>query len=153
MIITKDEIYGKSMLPATEDRTVATRTSSLICWMAALWFFVSPWAYFGGSEDAGGINGWAVGAVMVAASMVRMIRPMGTRAFSLVNTLLSVWVLFSPWVFGYSENTGRLTNSLCVGTIILGFSILSWMTTKDVYSRIGTSDASEQEAVENPDGL
>lgn len=144
MVITKDERYGKSPIPATQDRTVAARTSSLICWIAALWFFVSPWAYFGGSEDRGGVNGWAVGAVMVLASMARLIWPASTAGFSVLNIVLSVWVLFSPWVFGYTGNVGRLTNSLCVGVIILGFSIMSWMIHRDIYSRIGTADSSEQ---------
>ncbi len=58
--------------------------------------------------------------------------------------VLSIWVLVSPWVFGYSSNTGRMTNSLCVGVIILGFSIMSWMIHRDIYSRIGTADSSEQ---------
>ncbi len=148
MIITKDEIYGRVLLPETADRLVAARTSSLICWMAALWFFVSPWAYFGGSEDAGGVNGWVIGAIMVAASLVRVIRPANTAGFSIVNIVLSVWVLVSPWVFNYANNTGRLTNSLCVGVVILSFSIVSWLISKDTLSGIGTLDASEQEGIE-----
>lgn len=141
MIITKDELYRTSLLPGTEDRIVAARTTSLFCWMAALWFFLSPWAYFGVSDERSGWNAWIVGGVMVAASMIRMIQPRGTTAFSMLNAVLSLWVLISPWVFGYTGVTSRMINTVSVGAVTLGFSALSLLVSKDVNARIGTPDS------------
>ena len=149
MIITKDELFGKRLLPGTEDRLTAARTSSFFCWVAAIWFFISPWAYFGVSEDRSGWNAWIVGGVMVMASMIRIIRPEGTAGFSLVNVVLGAWVLFSPFVFGYTNNTGRFINTLSVGTVLLSFSLLSFLISRDVNARIGTPDAWEHDAIQN----
>ena len=145
MIITQAEIFPKHFLPGTEDRMAAARTSSFFCWIAAVWFFVFPWTYFGVSEERSGWNAWIVGGLMVVASLVRVIHPQGTTVFSMANAVLSVWVLVSPFVFGYSGDTGRLINTLAVGAVTLSFSLLSLLISKDVNTRIGTADASEQE--------
>lgn len=140
MILTSAELSPNRLLPGTQDRRIAARTCSLFCWMAALWFFVSPWAYFGVSDQRSGWNDWIVGALMVLASMVRLIQPTGTTGFSAFNAVLSVWVLVSPFVFGYEGETGYLVNTLTVGAVTLSFSILSLMVSKDVDQRIGTPD-------------
>jgi hypothetical protein len=145
MIITKDELFPKRLLPGTEDRRIAARTCSFFSWMAALWFFVSPWAYFGVSDERSAWNAWIVGAVMVLASMVRMIQPRGTTGFSMANAVLSVWVLISPFVFGYAGQTAHLVNTLTIGSVILSCSVLSAMVSRDVDTRIGTPDVAIRE--------
>lgn len=140
MLITKAELFPEIVAPETYDRVVAARTSSLFCFIAAVWFFVSPWAYFGVSEQRSAWNAWIVGGLMIVASLVRLRKPNGATAFSWVNMLSSVWVLASPFAFGYTDQTTRLINTLSVGAFILGFSLLSLLITKDVNSRIGTPD-------------
>lgn len=140
MILTTAELSPRVALPARQDRNMAARVCSFFCWMAALWFFVSPWAYFGVSDQDSGWNAWIVGAVMVLASMVRFIQPEGTTGFSVVNAVLSVWVLISPFVFGYTSDTAHLVNTLAVGAVTLSFSILSLLVSKDTTGRIATAD-------------
>ena len=134
-------INTKDLLPEMEDRTVAARTSSFFCWIAAMWFFVSPWAYFGVSDQPSGWNAWIVGGVMVMAALIRIIHPQGTSGFSMFNVVMSVWVLLSPFVFGYYGEKGRFLNTLFVGVATLSLSLMSWLISKDVNARIGTPDS------------
>jgi len=72
---------------------------------------------------------------MVMAAMVRITHPAGTSFFSVLNVILSIWVLLSPFVFGYEHDTYRLINTLFVGIIVLGSSLLSLSITKSSRNR------------------
>lgn len=136
MIITKAELFPDTHRPEYFDRDIAARTSSLFCWMAAFWFFITPWTFYGVSSQSSAWNAWLIGGAMVIASIVRMSHPEGTAVFSMLNILLSLWVLISPFVFGYADDTNRLINTLSVGAITLSFSVMSLVMTRDVNSRI-----------------
>ena len=67
---------------------------------------------------------------MIFASMVRIIHPEHTTVFSMLNAVLSIWVLISPFVFGYVHDTPRFANTLSVGVAVLGSSLISLRNTK-----------------------
>ena len=77
---------------------------------------------------------------MVMAALIRLIHPRGTVGFSMFNQVMSVWVLLSPFVFGYYGEKGRLINTLVVGVTTLSLSTMSVLISKDVKGRIGTPD-------------
>jgi hypothetical protein len=131
-------LFEKTLSPESYDREVAARTSSLFCWLAAFWFFITPWTFFGVSAQSSAWNAWLVGGAMVIASMVRMTHPRDTTTFSMLNVVLSIWVLISPFVFGYVHDTGRLVSTLSAGAVILGSSLMSLLTSKAGDSKIGT---------------
>jgi hypothetical protein len=66
-----------------------------------------------------------VGGILLLSSMLRLWYPLSTVAFSWFNMVLGVWVFISPWVFGYTSETGRLVNTLCLGVVITGMSLMS----------------------------
>lgn len=138
MILNKSKLFERTHPPESDDRDVAARTSSLFCWLAAFWFFITPWTFFGVSAQSSAWNAWIVGGAMVIASIIRMSHPEDTSAFSMLNVALSIWVLISPFVFGYVHDTSRLANTLSVGAVILGLSLMSLLTTKAGGSKIGT---------------
>src|SRR4051812_6476495 len=119
MIITEQELQS-SPPPGDQDRSVAARNSSAICLLAALWFFVSPFAFFGYSEQASAWNAWIIGPVAFLVSCGRLLKPLHSTPLSWVNTALGAWIFVSPWVFGYNGNGVRLTNSLSVGLVLIG---------------------------------
>jgi hypothetical protein len=99
--------------------------------LVALWFFISPWVY-GAYHIENAWNSWIVGAALAIIAAIRLSN--STRAAAnlmWVNVVLAAWVFFSPWIFGYTMNSGRFVNSLCVGAVAF---ILSMMG-----SRIGTT--------------
>lgn len=92
----------------------ATTTLNIL---AGIWLFVSPWVY-GFYTSPNAWNEWIVGAVIVIFSAIRFNNPLSSRALSYLNMLLGAWVFASPWIYGYTYDTGRFINSLCVGVIV-----------------------------------
>lgn len=89
--------------------------------LVGLWFFVSPWVY-GSYHNPNSWNSWIVGAVMAIVGLVSMSNRSAAN-ISWVNVVLAVWAFFSPWIYGYTANTGRFINSLCVGIVMFVLSI------------------------------
>jgi hypothetical protein len=122
--------------PETSDNVTAARNASGVVFLAAVWLFVSPFAYYGVSDQRNAWNSWIAGVLMILLSGARLWRPLSFAAFSWVNMILGIWVAISPWVFGYVGDSARLTNSLCVGLIVLGCSIAAvWSTFRPAGSR------------------
>lgn len=101
------------------------KAASTICLLAGIWLFVSPWVY--GTYTIGSAwNAWIVGGFMVLWGIIRIARPAYSTILSWCNMFLGIWTFFSPWIYGYARaNTGRFINSLCVGVIVVVFSIIS----------------------------
>jgi SPW repeat len=94
----------------------------------ALWFFISPWVY-GAYMNQNAWNSWIVGAALAIIATTRL--SSNTRAaanFMWLNVVLAAWVFFSPWIFGYTANTGRFVNSLCVGVAMFILSMMASRT-------------------------
>lgn len=86
--------------------------------LAGLWLFVSPWVYHAsGNPDAR--NSWIFGALIAIFAAARNLNPSSGRILSVLNMLFGAWTFVSPWVFHYTANTGRFSNSLITGAVIL----------------------------------
>jgi hypothetical protein len=143
MVLTEQELHPRIVLPFVEDRETAARVSSLICFIAAAWFFVSPWAFFGVSEQSSGWNAWLIGGLMTAFSIFRLIAPRASVPFTWIQMLLGAWVICSPFVYGYVDDTARLANSIGCGACVLGFTLMSRV--HSVRLRIPRNMASESD--------
>ncbi len=119
---SNEEVSRMSM--DNSSRLSGIRAASGICLLAGIWFFVSPWVY-GAYMSDNAWNSWIVGAAMFIIGCVRVSRPVYSGMLSWLNMLLGIWAFFSPWIYGYSGNTGRLINSLCVGVVVFVLSIVS----------------------------
>jgi hypothetical protein len=96
-----------------------------LAFLVALWFFASPWVY-GAYHNADSWNSWIVGGVMAIIAASRAGSSTRAAASAMwVNVVLAVWVFFSPWIYGYTANSGRLVNSLCVGVVMFVLSIMA----------------------------
>jgi hypothetical protein len=104
-----------------EESKTAVKTTASINLLAGLWFFVSPWVYaFYALPTAW--NSWIIGAMIVVFAAIRLYSPM-TRGASVVNLLLGGLTFLSPWIYGYTGDTRRFGNSLCVGVVVFVLSI------------------------------
>ena len=115
-----------SVDPNLTVRLAGIRAASTICLLAGIWFFVSPWVY-GAANSGNAYNSWFVGAAIFLIGCLRVSRPAYSTGMSWVNAVLGAWVICSPWVYGYTANTGRFINSLCVGVIVLVCALWSGM--------------------------
>ncbi len=100
----------------------AAKAASTICLLAGIWFFVSPWVY-GAFDNPNAWNCWIVGGFMILFGIIRVLRPAYSTVLSWCNMVLGIWTFFSPWIYGYTGNTGRFINSLCVGVVVFVCSI------------------------------
>lgn len=125
------------MTPTMESKRTGVSVASTICLLAGIWFFISPWVY-GTFHDANSWNSWIVGAVVVIVAAVRLSTPMTTAGLSWVNCLLGIWAFVSPWVYGYTFETGRFINSLCVGVILFIAAIASATATPHTHHPVVT---------------
>ena len=94
----------------------SVKTVAALNIIAGIWLFVSPWVY-NAYHNGSAWNSWIVGAVIVLFAAIRFSSP-GTRALSVLNMLLGAWTFASPWIYGYTGNSGRFINSLCVGVVV-----------------------------------
>ena len=64
----------------------------------------------------------------IAAIVGLNLRTRDAANLSWLSIILSIWTFFSPWIYGYSTNTGRMVNSLCVGVVIFVLSVITAAT-------------------------
>lgn len=109
---------------ASREGLGSIRTASTICLIAGIWFFVSPWVY-NAYMHGNAWNNWIVGGLIVLWSAIRLIRPAYSTGLSWYNTVCGAWVFCSPWIYGYIVHSDRWINSMCVGFVVMVFSIMS----------------------------
>lgn len=105
------------------------RVASAISMAAAIWFFVSPWVY-GAEHIVNAWNCWIIGGVMIGCLWVRLGFPASMPGLSWFVACLGVYIFVSPWLYGYTHNTGRWINSMCVGVVLFVCCIYGGITTK-----------------------
>lgn len=103
---------------------MTARAASVICLLAGIWYFISAWVY-SGATNANAWNSWIVGGFIILFSCFRIARPAYSNNLGWVNLFLGVWAFFSPWIYGYTGQTDKMINSLCVGVIVFVLSIVS----------------------------
>lgn len=88
------------------------------------WIFVIPWSVSHSLPNlamSGAMwNFWIVGAVVVISAALALsdIKPWEEWT----NLTAGVWLILSPWILGYANQSGLLWNSVIVG---LAVSVLS----------------------------
>ena len=110
-----------------QGRNAAATLASGINVLAGVWLFVSPWVY-GAAGNPNSWNSWILGAVIAAFAFIQWSNPLGLRFLSWLNCLIAIYVFFSPWIYGYTGNTGRFVNSLCVGVVVFVLAITAATT-------------------------
>ena len=107
------------------DSTEAIKMTAGLNLLVALWFFVSPWVY-GAYRMPNAWNSWIVGGVLAIAALIELSSSLRTAAnVSWLSIVLAAWVFFSPWIYGYTAETGRFINSLCVGVVAFVLAIIT----------------------------
>lgn len=121
-----DYLIQTELPPRVTDAIVSMRVPSFVVFLASVWFTGTPIAYYGMSQNVGAsFNFFAVGGVLLLASALRLWYPLETVGFSWLNAILGIWAFISPWVFGFSNYTSALINTLCLGVVITAMSIIS----------------------------
>lgn len=108
------------------------KVASGLSLLAGLWIIISAWV-FGDIYTSG--NAWnsiVIGAVIAVSSAIRFFSPRSAVGLSWINALLGIWMIISPWVYGYaSTNEARTWNSVIFGMIVLILGVWSATATRE----------------------
>src|ERR1700760_4192305 len=124
-MLLKHTYVESPIMPRVWDSLSAARFTSFFCSLAALAIFTAPILFFGLSERPHGTNATLVGGMMLILALTRMLWPGWSTAASWLNAVLGVWMMISPWVFGYTDWLSLTVLSVGAGAHIVGFSLFS----------------------------
>lgn len=111
------------------------RTAGGLNFLAGLWIIFSPWAFGYFDSNGGGWNSIIVGIVITVLAASRYLGTYQSSWMSWINVLLGLWLVISPWVYGYSDNVGALWNSIIFGLIIFALAIWSALASRGTKER------------------
>lgn len=93
----------------------ALKTASGLNFIAGIYLIISAWiGSINGGERANGIIFGIIVAILAASRFAESTGPWA----SWLNALIGIWLIISPWVYGYTA-TGWMWNLLLVGIAVL----------------------------------
>lgn len=119
-------------MQATHTDTSQVKVASGLNFLAGVWMVISAWVYGAIYTSGSAWNSIIVGIVIAVFAAIRFFSPRSAVALSWINALLGIWVIISPWVYGYSgTNAPRMWNSVIFGIIVLILGVWSAAATRD----------------------
>jgi hypothetical protein len=95
----------------------------MICMLAGLWLWVSPFIlHFELGSDASS-NASVVGIVIGSLSMMAIATQQAWEEWT--NVVLGIWLIASPWLLGFNHQPVVTNNMMIVGAVVVLFSLLS----------------------------
>jgi hypothetical protein len=110
---------------------IATRWQDCSNLVLGLWLFVSPWV-LGYAGGAAAWNAYVLGSGIVLIALLAASMPKAWE--ELINTLLGVWLVLSPFVIGFSSMRKVSLHTVLVGILVTAFA--AWaMVNGDEFKR------------------
>jgi hypothetical protein len=95
--------------------------------IAGVWLAAAPWVLGHGEiSDLVLYNSLAVGLALVLFSAGALIRPKAWE--EVVDFLIALWAMASPWVLGYSTERNLMLNAVVTGLIVA--VLAAWTATE-----------------------
>jgi SPW repeat-containing protein len=132
-VLLKNTYVEPHPTPRVSDALMAARFTSVFCSLAGLTFFTMPVLFFGVSEHVYGTNATLVGGLALVLAFTRMFWPGWSTAASWVNAVLGIWMILSPFVFGYTDWLALTIASIASGAAVIGFSLFSASFTRRLH--------------------
>jgi hypothetical protein len=93
-------------------------TAGILSIIAGIWILISPWVR-GYAVDTGGMwNSVIVGIVIAVLALIRASGAYTLAWLSWINAILGLWLIISPWVYDYDNNTEGNWNSIILSIIV-----------------------------------
>jgi hypothetical protein len=108
---------------ANVNYTTQAKTASGINLVIGAWLVASPWI-FGYPMVPACWNSVVVGALICLIGISRVVSLVGP-ALARVSTVLGLWTIASPWIFGYGTGEPAQWNSVAVGIAVTLLSLRS----------------------------
>lgn len=101
------------------------RTASGLNVLAGIWVIISPWVFGYGEHIGAAWNGVIVGIIVVILAAMRF-SGAETTWQSWINFILGLWLIISPWLYGYAAtNDGLRVDSIIFGIVVAVLALWS----------------------------
>lgn len=121
---------------------VAARVASAVNLLAGAWLVLAPFVL--GFGTTGGVvegywNEMVLGLVVATLALVRVSAPKELPSFSVVNGMLGLWLIVSPFVLGYEgpDALAAVAVDVSAGLVIVVMAAVSAASTYRVRARSG----------------
>lgn len=101
--------------------------------MLGLWVFVSPRVLGYHDETAAAWNAYVTGAGIVVFALIAARMPKAWE--EIINMVLGVWLVLSPFALGYSGMNEIALHSVLAGILATAFAIWAMSNDKGFYKR------------------
>lgn len=108
-----------------ENHFAQVKVASGLNFLAGLYLLISAWA--NGANAGGTANGIIFGIIVAVLAATRFSGATGQWA-SWLAALIGLWMIISPWVYGYANHAWRW-NSIVVGIIMIVLGVWSAVAT------------------------
>lgn len=113
-----------------QQQQTSVRTASGLDVLAAIWLIFAPFILGYSGVTAAVWNDIIVGIVIGVLAISRTTREGVKVAWpSWVNVILGIWLIFAPFILGYSTNTAALWNDIILGIIVAVLATWSGVST------------------------
>jgi SPW repeat len=96
------------------------------------WFFVSPWV-LGHAGSTAALNAHILGAAVVVVALIAAYMPKAWE--EMINTLLGVWLVVSPFVLGFAATRIVALHTVVVGILATAFAVWAMASDKRLFER------------------
>jgi ABC-type molybdate transport system permease subunit len=101
--------------------------------LLGLWLFVSPWALAYADHQAAAWNAYVLGAAVVVLAAIAAYMPQVWE--EMINTMLGIWLILSPYVLGFASNTMIALHTVVMGVLVTAFAVWAMFSDKEFYKR------------------
>lgn len=108
------------------DHFAQVKVASGLNFLAGIYLLISAWA--AGATSGATANGIIFGIIVAILAATRFSGATGAWA-SWLDALIGVWMIISPWVYGYAGYAWRW-NSIVVGIIMIVLGVWSALATQ-----------------------
>jgi len=114
--------------------TMATRRwQDWVNLVLGLWLFVSPWALDYANQTYAAWNAYVLGAGIVVFAAVAAYMPQAWE--EMINTVLGIWLILSPYVLGFATHTMIALHTVVVGVVATAFAVWAMFSDREFEKR------------------
>lgn len=114
------------MALAIKQAQTTIKTASWIDLIAGIWLVVSPSILGYSSLTTATTNDVVIGLAVIVLSALRTTVEGYHRTWtSWINFALGVWLIFSPFIFGFSMDGAALWNNVILGIVVGGLALVA----------------------------
>ncbi|NTV09750.1 MAG: SPW repeat protein [Zoogloea sp.] len=85
--------------------------------LAGIWFILAPWALgYGDAPQPVLYNSVLIGLALILFSAGALAKPQTWE--EVIDFLIGVWAIISPWALGYTAMRGLMLNSVLIGLVV-----------------------------------